>query len=165
MELVSPALEYLDSKGVPYRLFTHAGPIHSLDQAASERGETPDQVVRSILFRLGEGQYAMALMPGPRQISWKSLRQYFKTNRLSLAPNDEVATITGYQIGTVNPFGLPQPMRILIDRSLMDKETVSLGSGIRGTAIILTPQSMLQAIPDADLIDLNPDQDINSTGK
>ena len=49
--LSTPVSRVLDSENIPYRLFTHQGPIHSLEQAARERGQRPEQVVRSLLFR------------------------------------------------------------------------------------------------------------------
>ena len=55
----------LTAANIPHRVFRHSGPVNSLEQAAEERGQQPDQVVRSILFRLGKGHYAMVLMAGP----------------------------------------------------------------------------------------------------
>ena len=54
----TPATRELSAREVDFRLFQHAGPVRSLEQAAAERGQQPEQVVRSILFRLadaGEG--------------------------------------------------------------------------------------------------------------
>ena len=48
----TPVTRDLQTRGVPFRLFRHAGQLHSLEQAAEERGQRPHQVVRSILFRL-----------------------------------------------------------------------------------------------------------------
>ncbi|NOZ72771.1 MAG: hypothetical protein GXP38_12820, partial [Chloroflexi bacterium] len=46
-----PVAQALESLGVPYRLFDHGGPVRSLEQAAQERGQQLQQVVRTILFR------------------------------------------------------------------------------------------------------------------
>jgi Cys-tRNA(Pro)/Cys-tRNA(Cys) deacylase len=167
MDSESPAIRFLADQGIPFKLFVHQGPVESLEQAAMERGETPDQVVRSILFRLATDEYAMALMPGPKQISWKALRKHFNINRLSLAPNEEVLSITGYPIGAVNPFGLNRPMKILIDQSIKAQKEISLGSGIRGIAIIISVDVLIQALPDAEILDLGPgsDQEISSGGR
>jgi prolyl-tRNA editing enzyme YbaK/EbsC (Cys-tRNA(Pro) deacylase) len=143
--------------GVDFSIFVHSGPVISLEQAASERGQIPDQVVRSILFRVSSTEYAMALMPGPRQISWKALRKHFNTNRLTLADEGEVRQVTGFEIGAVNPFGLPQPMRVLIDKSLLSLASVSLGSGIRGTGLILTTAALIAALPQHEIVDLSSD--------
>ena len=103
----SPVAAILADLGIPHRTFTHPGPVHSLEQAAAERGQAPGQIVRSILFRLGEGEYAMVLIAGPGQISWKALRTAFNRSRLTMADKDEVLDVTGYPIGAVAPFGLP----------------------------------------------------------
>lgn len=155
MEPDSPAIRQLRAASVDFSIFIHAGPIFSLEQAAQERGQSSDQVIRSILFRLAQDDYAMAIMPGPKQISWKIMRAHFKQRRLTLANEDEVKTITGYEIGTVNPFGLPRAMPILIDRNLLDKSVVSIGSGIRGVALILTPSELLKAMPPYEVLDLS----------
>jgi Cys-tRNA(Pro)/Cys-tRNA(Cys) deacylase len=167
MDIDTPAIRFLTDQGIPFNLFIHKGPVHSLEQAALERGETPDQVVRSILFRLAADEYAMALMPGPKHISWKILRRHFNTNRLSLAPNEEVLSITGYPIGAVNPFGLPRHMKVLIDQSIRNLDEISLGSGIRGIAIVILVDQLIRALPDAEILDLGStsDQDISSGGK
>ena len=55
----TPVTRALDALGIAYRLFCHPGPIHSLEQAASERGQRPEQIVRSILFRLAEDEFVM----------------------------------------------------------------------------------------------------------
>jgi Cys-tRNA(Pro) deacylase len=124
-----------------------------LQQAAGERGQQPDQVVRSLLFRLGEGEYAMVLMAGPSQVSWKALRRHFGQSRLTTATEDEVLAVTGYTRGAVAPFGLRQPMRVLIDQGVLAQNVISLGSGIRGSAVILTTADLRRALPDAEIGD------------
>jgi len=158
MEPDSPAIRHLNAAGVEFTIFIHKGPITSLEQAAQERGQAPDQIIRSILFRLAQNDYAMAIMPGPQQISWKTLRAHFKQRRLTLADEPEVKAITGCEIGTVNPFGLPRAMPILIDQNLLEKKTISIGSGIRGVALILTPAELLKAMPPYEILDLRAEE-------
>ena len=147
----TPATQFLDSLGIPYRLFQHAGAVESLEQAAAERGQRPGQVVRSILFHLPEGPYVMVLAAGPQQLSWPALRRHLSQHRLSLATPEEVLQVTGYKIGAVSPFGVKQqPLPVLIDRSVLEEPEISLGSGQRGLAIIMQSQDLLRALPNAD---------------
>jgi Cys-tRNA(Pro)/Cys-tRNA(Cys) deacylase len=143
---MTAATDYLDAHHIPYRLFRHEGKVESLEQAAAERGQQPGQVVRTIVFRLGEGEFALALMAGPQQVSWPALRHTFGLNRLTMASAEEVRTATGYVPGTVSPFGLPAPLRILVDRSVLVYDEVSLGSGVRGLAIIISSAALLPAL-------------------
>jgi Cys-tRNA(Pro) deacylase len=147
---VSIALAELD---IPHTIFRHDGQLRSLEQAAEERGQRPEQVVRSIIFRLSKGEYLMVLMAGPRQIDWKSLRQYLGTNRISMANKDEVLSVSGYQLGAVAPFGLPQPLRILVDKSVLAVEEISMGSGARNVGILLKSKDLMRALGDVEIGD------------
>jgi len=149
LQPMPPVSLALTALNIPHRVFQHAQPVHSLEQAAQERGQRPEQVVRSILFRLGQDQYAMVLMAGPDQISWKALRQHFGQSRLTMATPEEVLAITGYQIGAVAPFGMPKPILVLLDESVVAQAEVSIGSGVRGTAVILQVVDLLRALGDA----------------
>ena len=148
---VSIALEEL---GIPHKIFRHENPVSSFEQAASDRGQKPGQVVRSILFRIADDEFIMALVAGPAQISWKILRKHLGRSRVSMATEDEVLAATGYRIGTVGPFGLPNQLKVLIDSSVMREEEISIGSGIRYTAVILKSADLRHAIKDADVVSL-----------
>lgn len=149
----TPVTQALDTLGIPYRFFRHTGPVHSVEQAARERGQLPDQVVRSILFRISHDHYLLVLAAGPHQISWPALRSYLGQSRLTLARPDEVRTITGYPIGAVSPFGLPSPMRVLVDRHVFDHPEVSIGSGVRNTTVILQSQDLKKALGEVEIGD------------
>jgi Cys-tRNA(Pro) deacylase len=141
----------LEAQGVPYRLVHHPGPLHSLEQAAQERGQRPGQVVRSLLFRLGEEGYVMVLMAGPAQVAWRLLRRYLGQSRLTTASEEEVLAVTGYRIGAVAPFGLLRPVRVLVDESVLAQEEVSLGSGVRGVAVILRSDDLRRALGNVEI--------------
>ncbi len=150
---IPPVSLALRTNNIPHRVFVHPGPVTSLEQAARERGQQPEQVIRSILFRLNEGEYLMVLMAGPAQIPWKALRKYVGQSRLTMATEEEVRTITGYEIGAVAAFGLPAPVRVLVDASVLTQAEVSLGSGVRGTTIFIRVDDMLPALNQAEIVD------------
>jgi len=153
MTIQPPVSTALAALGIPHEVFVHPGPLHSLEQAAAERGQRPGQVVRSILFRVSKGTYLMVLMAGPGQVDWKTLRQFVGTNRLTMASPEEVLEVTGYPLGAVAPFGLPRPLKILVDRSVLSEEIVSMGSGMRGVAIVLKSIDLFTALGDYELGD------------
>ena len=142
----TPATIELDSKGIPYRLFTHKKPIQSLEQAAKERGQFPKQIVRSILFRLPNEHYVMVLTAGSEQISWSALRKHLGASRITMANKKQVLEQTGYEIGAVSPFGLLIPMKLLVDEDIFHQDEISIGSGKRGTAIILSINYLRNAL-------------------
>jgi Cys-tRNA(Pro)/Cys-tRNA(Cys) deacylase len=144
----------LEKLGIPHRVFRHAGKVTSLEQAARERGQRPEQVVRSILFRTGEDEYLMALVAGPAQISWKALRTYLGQSRLTMASEAEVLEVTGYPIGAVSPFVTMRSLRVLVDPSVFVEEEISIGSGIRGTTVILKSEDLKRALGEVEIVEL-----------
>lgn len=146
MTVPIPAARSLDLLGIPYRLFEHSRPPESLEEAARQRGQAPEQVIRSIVFRLAEAQFVMVLMAGPGQVSWKRIRAHLGVSRISMASEAEVLNETGFVRGAVTPLGLPHPLRILADESVFRYDEISLGSGVRGVAVILKSSNLKTAL-------------------
>jgi Cys-tRNA(Pro) deacylase len=150
----TPVTWALDELGVPYRFFRHPDKVSSLEQAARERGQSPGQIIRSIVFRLAQGEFVMVLVAGPAQISWPALRAYLGRSRLTMAREEEIIAATGYPLGAVSPFGLPRPMRILVDGSAVQTGEVSIGSGVRFTTVIMDGEDLMRALGDVEVTDL-----------
>ncbi len=93
----------------------------------------------------------MVLVAGPAQVDWKRLRQHLGQSRLTMASADEVLATTGYPIGAVGPLGLPQPLSIYVDDSVLAEAEISIGSGVRGTTVILQSADLLAALPTAEV--------------
>jgi Cys-tRNA(Pro) deacylase len=149
-----PISVILENLGVPHRVFHHETPVTSLEQAAHERSQRPEQVIRSILFRVRDGEYALVLMAGGEQVSWKILRKILGRSRISMAAEQEVLAVTGYRIGTVGPFGMPKPVRVIVDAGVLKEEEVSIGSGMRDRAIILKSADLIRALGNVEVVDL-----------
>ncbi len=156
--LTTLVTQTLDEMDIPYRLFQHVGPVHSLAQAAQERNQQPEQIIRSIVFRLKRDAYVMALIAGPQQISWGALRQHIGRSRITLAKREEVLQVTGYEIGAVSPFGLPHPMPILVDESVFIPDEVSIGSGKRGITVIIKSADLKQALGKIEVVQVSEQQ-------
>jgi Cys-tRNA(Pro)/Cys-tRNA(Cys) deacylase len=146
MPTSTPATRSLDSLGIPYRLFLHSTTVRSLEQAASERGLAPGQIVRSLVFRVEKGSYVLVLVAGPAQVAWPKLRHHLGVSRLTTADKGEVIQSTGYAPGTVSPLGLTQLLPILADRGLMAYEEISVGAGIPNAGIILKRDDLLAVV-------------------
>jgi len=62
--------------------------------------------------------------------------------------------VTGYPIGAVSPFGTTRKLRVLVDASVFVEEEISIGSGVRGTTIIMKSNDLKQALGDVELVEL-----------
>ena len=149
-----PASIALEKLNIPHRIFQHETPVTSFEQAALERNQRPEQIVRSILFNIRPEEFLMVLMAGRDQIDWRKLRQLVKRSRVRMATEEEVLAVTGYRVGTVSPFGLKTPVKVLIDASVLQEEEVSLGSGVRNMAIIMRSADIQRAMGEPEIVSL-----------
>jgi Cys-tRNA(Pro)/Cys-tRNA(Cys) deacylase len=149
-----PASIALDQLNIPHQVFQHETPVLSFEQAASDRNQRPEQIVRSILFQIRPDEFVMVLVAGRDQVDWKKLRQLVGRSRIRMATEEEVLNVTGYRIGTVSPFGLKNPVKVLIDESVLREEEISTGSGIRNMAIILKSEDLRLALGNAEVVSL-----------
>lgn len=148
---VSMALEKLN---IPHQIFQHITPVDSLEKAASDRGQRPSQIVRTILFRLSEDEFALVLVAGPGQISWKLLRKILGKSRITMATPEEVLDVTGYRIGTVGPFGLLKPVRVMVEAGVLKEDELSIGSGMRDTAVIIKSTDLMMGLGNVEVVEL-----------
>jgi Cys-tRNA(Pro)/Cys-tRNA(Cys) deacylase len=149
-----PASIALEKLNIPHHVFRHEKPVLSFEQAAADRNQRPEQIVRSILFQIRPEEFVMVLVAGPEQVDWKKLRQLVGRSRVRMAKEDEVLEVTGYRVGTVSPFGLKNGVKVLIDASVLKEEEISLGSGVRNMAIIMKSADLRRALGDAEIVSL-----------
>lgn len=150
------ALRALEASGITFTLTRH-GRVSSLAEAAAARGVEPAGIVKTIVVRRGEGDFLFVLVPGDRTISWPRLRELLGVSRLSM-PDAEVAReVTGYERGTITPFGSLQPLPVIADERITGTE-VSIGAGAHGVAATVVGDELVLALDAtlADVTDLDP---------
>ena len=151
MTKTPPVSHALTALNVPHRVFQHEKPFKTMAEAAAARNQEISQLIRSILFRVGKEDFIIVMMAGPAQLSWSALRAHLGQSRMTMASKDEVLRITGYPIGTVAPIGLPQPLRLLADKSVFAHEEISFGSGQHGTAIIMRTEDFRKTLGEVEI--------------
>ena len=154
MNELPPASIALEKLNIPHQVFRHETPVLSFEQAAADRNQRPEQIVRSLLFQIRPEEFLMVLVAGREQIDWRKLRQLVGRSRVRMATEEEVLEVTGYRVGTVSPFGLKNQVRVLIDMSVLNEEEISIGSGVRNMAIILKSADLRRALGEAEIVSL-----------
>lgn len=133
----------LDDAGIDYTIARH-GPVRSLVEAAEARGVAPKQVVKALVVRRGEDDYLFILVPGDRQISWPKLRALLGVTRLSM-PNAETARdATGYERGTITPFGALRAWPVIADTRV--QRTISIGAGAHGVSALAAATDVIKTL-------------------
>jgi Cys-tRNA(Pro)/Cys-tRNA(Cys) deacylase len=145
------AFDALTAAGVGYRVVRY-GPVRSAAEAAAARGvEVPD-VVKTIVVRRAGDDYVFVLVPGDRVISWPKLRALLGVNRLSLPDARSAKAATGYERGTITPFGSTTRWPVVADERLGGR-TITLGAGEHGVAVAVAADEALAKL-DATVADV-----------
>jgi Cys-tRNA(Pro) deacylase len=139
-----PAFDALARASVDFETVRH-GPVRSVAEAAEVRGVAVADVVKTIVVRRDKDDYLFVLVPGDRVISWPKLRGLLGVSRLSMPDAATAKEATGYERGTITPFGSSRPWPVLAD-SRTEGHTISLGAGERGVALQVAASAAVAAL-------------------
>ncbi|MFI6424888.1 aminoacyl-tRNA deacylase [Promicromonospora sp. NPDC050880] len=146
------AVAALEAAGIPFEMTRH-GRVGSLAEAAAARGVDPSRVLKTIVVRRADDDFLFVLVPGDRQISWPKLRALLGVSRLSM-PSKEVAfEVTGYERGTITPFGSLHKWPVVADSRLSEPGPVSIGGGAHGVGATVDAVDLTTAL-DATVADV-----------
>lgn len=153
--ITSPVTELLQQQGISYGvieipLSEDKKPVRNLEELLLKQGINPQSVVRSVLFKTASEKYVLLAVAGGGRAGWGVLRKHLNERKCRMAEFDEVAEATGYVVGAVPPIALPEDIKILVDNSVKDYETVVIGSGVLGFALSLKGVDLLNLFADAD---------------
>jgi Cys-tRNA(Pro) deacylase len=137
-------LRALDAAGLSYRVVRH-GPVRSLAEAAVARGVEPVDVVKTLVVRRGDDDYLLVLVPGDRTISWPKLRGLLGVSRLSMPDAATAFEATGYERGTITPFGSFGGWPVFADERLRGRR-ITLGGGAHGVAVAVDADAAIAAL-------------------
>jgi len=140
------ATEALAASGIDFEITEH-GPVSSLEEAAAVRGLNPGAIIKTIVVRRGEGDYLFVLVPGDREISWPKLRELLGVSRISMPDKDVAKDVTGYERGTITPFGSTTAWPVIADALLVQRQgPVSIGAGAHGLAATVAPEQLVEVL-------------------
>ena len=147
----SRAATALAESGIEHTITRH-GRVGSLAEAAAARGVEPRDIVKTLVVRRGEGDFVLVLVPGDREISWPKLRAHLGVNRLSMPDPATAQEATGYERGTITPFGSTTVWPVVAD-TRMTGRTVSIGAGAHGVAATASGDDVVRVL-GADVADV-----------
>ncbi len=138
------ALAAIDAAGIDYRVVRH-GRVASLQEAARVRGIAPAGIVKSIVVRRGADDFLFVLVPGDRTIAWPKLRALLGVSRLSLPDAATARAVTGYERGTITPFGSLRPWPVVADAHVL-AGPASIGGGAHGVSATVEGPDLVAAL-------------------
>jgi prolyl-tRNA editing enzyme YbaK/EbsC (Cys-tRNA(Pro) deacylase) len=80
------------------------------------------------------------------------VRRHLDARKVSFAPMDVAVAETSMEYGGITPFGLPSGWPVLVDAAVVQEPHVVVGSGIRGSKLVV-PGASLAAIATAQVLE------------
>lgn len=163
-----PVLENLDLVGVPVaallRRWEHATEVGvvAIDPALSETSATVevygvpwDAGANCVVVtgkREGLERVAACVVRGDTRADVNNrVKRLLDVRKCSFLDHDRAVTETGMEYGGITPVGMPQDWRLLVDARVPATDLVLIGSGIRGSKLIL-PGELLAELPGAEVV-------------
>ena len=112
--------------------------------AAVAYGVEPARIAKTLSLRIGE-RVVLIVAAGTSRMDNRKVKTLFggKPKMLGI---DEVAEITGHEVGGVCPFGLKTPLPIYCDVSLQAFDEVVPAAGSTHSAVRITPARMAELV-------------------
>jgi prolyl-tRNA editing enzyme YbaK/EbsC (Cys-tRNA(Pro) deacylase) len=119
--------------------------------AAQAYGVAPGRIAKTLCLHIGE-RVVLIVASGTSRMDNKKVKALFggKPKMLGI---EEVAGITGHEVGGVCPFGLKSPLPVYCDISLRAFDEVVPAAGSTHSAVWITPTRMAELV-GAEWIDV-----------
>lgn len=164
-----PVLEHLDLVAAPVadllRTWEHANEVGvvAIDPALSETAATVDvygvpldagaNCVVVMGKREGQERTAACVVRGDTRADVNNrVKRILDVRKCSFLDHDRAVAESGMEYGGITPVGVPDGWRLLVDARVPATDTVLIGSGIRGSKLIL-PGRLLALLPGAEIVD------------
>ena len=141
----TPAVRAATALGLDHELRRIERPT-SLEDAAAKLGVTPQRLLKTLVVRRAEDDHLLVVVPGDRRLDWPKLRTHLGVSRVSLPDADEARAVTGYERGTITPFGTRMAMPVLIDESIAGAGTVTIGAGAHGVSFRVDADTLIATL-------------------
>jgi prolyl-tRNA editing enzyme YbaK/EbsC (Cys-tRNA(Pro) deacylase) len=108
--------------------------------AAEAYGVAPGRIAKTLSLRIGE-RVVLIVASGTSRIDNRKVKALFG-GRPKMLGLEEVAEITGHEVGGVCPFGLKTPLPVYCDVSLKAFDEVVPAAGSTHSAVRIAPSRM-----------------------
>lgn len=115
---------------------------HTAQQAADAIGCPVSAIVKSLLFRAGDG-FVLVLASGPNRVDTDRVSALVG-GPVSMADAKAVKAVTGYSIGGVPPLAHATPLPTIVDESLLDLDEVWAAAGSANSVFPISPTRLVE---------------------
>jgi len=148
-------VDRLEEAHVDYELIPHPRTETAADEAKA-LGVEPSQVAKTLVLTTPDG-FVRIVLPASERFDASKVRSALETRDVQLAPEDVLAReYPEFELGAVPPIAGARRDRVLIDRRLLEQDSVVVEAGTHEQSLRLKTTDLAR-IADASLADLCQD--------
>ena len=115
------------------------------NDAAAAIGCRVEQIAKSLVFRRTDSNRPVLIIAsGPNRVDERLVSSYLNAG-IAKADADFVRSTTGFAIGGVPPLGHELPLETLIDRDLLQFDTIWAAAGTPNAVFSINPHQLVRA--------------------
>jgi Cys-tRNA(Pro)/Cys-tRNA(Cys) deacylase len=140
------AIRFLNQKKISFEIVKYNHEEKGAEFAAGATGFPLAATVKTLVVDLGEKKYALALMPGDRQLSMKRLAKACGVKRAAMVDTGTAERLTGYLVGAISPFGTKQKLPVVLEADILKFDKVLINAGQRGALLMMAPMDIRKTL-------------------
>jgi len=114
--------------------------------AARELNLDEHRVVKTLVMEDENGHPFLILMHGDNKVSTKALARALGVKTVSPCDPKVAQKHTGYLVGGTSPFGTKKPLRIYIEKTIIDLKKIYINAGKRGLLAEISPNDLVKTL-------------------
>ncbi|MEG1932457.1 MAG: YbaK/EbsC family protein [Pygmaiobacter sp.] len=126
--------EFFREKGFDLTVQFTGEDTATVEKAAAVLGVAEGRIAKSLAFVLKDGTPIVLVVEGTARIDNRKYKDLFHCKASMLSHEDTLA-VTGFPVGGVCPFALPEQVRVYLDQSLQKYDTVFPAAGTPDSAV------------------------------
>ena len=144
--------QFLDNHKVWHQFVIKSETIHTAD-AANVTGIELHKVTKNLVSITDTGEYILLIVPGDSKVNLKEVAKMLNVKKVRLVPFSDAEKISGYPPGGTPSVGHKTQMKTLIEKKLLNFETVYCGGGSRDKLLEIRVQDIIK-LNDAIIAEL-----------
>jgi Cys-tRNA(Pro) deacylase len=109
-------------------------------------GVAEHDVVKTLVMQDEAAKPLIVLMHGDRKVSTKNLARQAGVKRIEPCRPEAAQRHSGYQVGGTSPFGTRKPLRVYLERSVLELPRIYINGGRRGFLVGIPPAELVRTL-------------------
>jgi len=134
---------YLKNAGLWYRFYDKPETVHTAD-ASQATGIELSKITKNLVCRTSDGRFALLVVSGDRKVNLRSAADLLGARNVQLLGFSEAESVSGYPPGGTPSVHHKVPLQVIIDKQLLNNETIFCGGGARNKLLELRTSDVLK---------------------